>query len=309
MLKRSLVSFVVGLNLVLSPAMAVTPNAAPAKKSIDQKLPGSAPGAAFVNVKRIFSIYGELIQKQSYYEEVRKAVSQGCPDPAKDVDELGFSLDLTKVSSSNSFGGLVQGRFDLAKGIAFLASKGITLAPSAYRGVALLTGKDDGDSVQFGLTDENTLVFSSDKTGEHTATKEIISVLNGEVPGYAESTGSTLPADYLAVVSTRIPDQIVDTYGSQVPEQFEVVKHIKAMALTVNAKDSGDGSASLTATCDTEENAAGLTEILEAMRQNFAGSGVSGTELLNKLTIKVEGKNARLELAIDKADLEKIFGN
>ena len=114
---------------------------------------------------------------------------------------------------------------------------------------------------------------------------------------------------WLGSLPLKFKQQIVDTYGSQVPEQFEVVKHIKAMALTVKAKDSGDGAASLTATCDTEENAAGLTEILEAMRQNFAGSGVSGTELLNKLTISVEGKNARLELAIDKADLEKIFNN
>lgn len=309
MLKRSLVSFVVGLNLLLSPAMAVTPTAAPAKKSIDQKLPGSAPGAAFLNVKRVFSLYGDLIQKQSYYEEVRKAIAQGCPDPAKDIDEVAFGLDLTKVTESNGVGGVVHGRFDLGRAIGFLATKNITLTPSAYRGIALLTGKDDGESVQFGLADEGTLVFSSDKNGEHAAMKEIIATLNGEVPGYSEATGSTLPSDYLALVSTRIPQQIVDTLGPQVPPQFEAVTHVKAVSLSVMAQDSGDGSASLTASCDTEESATALTELLEGLRQNFAGSGISGSDLLNKLTISVEGKNAKLVLAIKRSDLEEIFGN
>lgn len=310
MLKRSLVSFVVGLNLVLSPAMAVTPTAAPAKKSIDQKIPGSQPGAAFVNVKRIFALYGDLIKKQSYYEKVTEAVADGCPDPSKDIDEVAFGLDLTKVTESNGVGGVITGRFDLGRALGFLAKKGVTnLTPSVHRGVALMTGKDDDESLQFGLAEENTLVVSSDKTGEHAATKEIIATLNGETPGYAESTGSSLPADYLALVSTRIPQQIVDAFSPQVPPQFEVVTHVRALSLSVTAKDSGDGSASLTATCDTEESATGLTELLEAMRQNFAGSGISGTDLLNKLTISVEGKTAKLQLSIEKKELEEIFGN
>lgn len=301
------------VNLSLGTAFALNPKpaapATPAKPTMAQMLPATPASAIFVNVGRIFKIYGDLIQAQPQYAEVKKLVEQGLPDPAKDIDEVGVSLDLLKASETRSGGAVVTGRVNTTKLLALAAAHNVTFTPSVYRGVSLLTAKeaDSQESVQLGLVDETTTTLSSDRTGAHEATKAIINVLKGEAPSFASTSGFRLPTDYLALATVQIPQEVVDSFGSNVPPQFEVVTHIKLVTLSISAQDNGNGAATLAATLDTEENAQALGALLEQLKQAFGSSGSRGTDLLNRLTVKVEGKTATLELAVARAELEEIL--
>lgn len=312
MFSRTIATSLLALQLGLTSAYAVLPTvttpAPTAKPTMSQMLPAAPGSAIFVNVKRIFALYGDLIQNAPQYAEVKKAIEQGLPDPAKDIDEVGVSLDILKASSARSGGGVVTGRLDKTKLLALAAAHNITITPSMYRGIALITGKqaDSDESVQLGLVDDETTTISIDKGSDHEATKAILATIKGETESFAQSSGAALPADYLAQASVQIPQEVINEFGSNVPPQFEVVTHIKLITLSINAQDNGDGSARLAATCDTEANAQALGALLEQLKTAFASSGSRGTDVLNRLTVKVEGKTATLELAIARAELEEI---
>jgi hypothetical protein len=301
---RTMISALVGLNLILGSASAVSLHPDTFKQTVDKKIPAAPGSAIFVNVKRIFGLYGDLITKSPQWESVAKQIEQGCPDPSKDLDEVAVSLDLAQA---NTVGGVITGRIDKIKLLAFAAANGVTLTPSVNRGVAIMTAKHNSTNVQLGFVDYETTLFSSDNAGAHEPMNALISTLKGEIPSFGEATETSLPANYLALASVKVPQEIVDQYGTQVPPALEPVKHIKVLSLSVEAQDSGDGSATLAATCDTEANAKALGAILEELRQQFGSSGMSGSDLLNRLKVSVTGKVAKLELSITKAELEEIF--
>lgn len=304
---RTMITAVLSLNLVMGSAFAVSLHPDTFKQTVDKKIPAAPGSAVFVNVKRIFSLYGDLITSSPQWESIAKQIEQGCPDPSKDLDEVAVALDLTKASQENNVGGVITGRIDKIKLLAFAAASGVSLTPSVNRGVAIMTAKDERSNVQLGFADDETTFFSSDNAGAHEPMNALISVLKGEIPNFAEATETSLPANYLALASIKIPAEIVDQYGSQIPAELEPVKSIKVLSLSIEAQDSGDGSATLAATCDTEANAQALGAILEALRQQFGQSGISGSDLLKRLKVSVTGKVAKLELSITKAELEEIF--
>lgn len=304
---RTMISAVVSLNLLMGSAFAVSLHPDTFKQTVDKKIPAAPGSAVFVNVKRIFGLYGDLITKSPQWESIAQQIEQGCPDPSKDLDEVAISLDLTKASQDSAFGGLVTGRIDKIKLLAFAAANGVNLTPSVNRGVAIMTAKDERTNVQLGFVDDETTLISSDNGGAHEPMNALISTLKGEIPSFGEATETSLPANYLALASVKVLAEIVDQYGSQLPPALEPVKSIKVLSLSIEAQDSGDGSATLAATCDTEASAQALGALLEELRQQFGQSGISGSDLLNRLKVSVTGKVAKLELSITKAELEEIF--
>lgn len=306
-LRTTLLSILV-LPIALGSAFAARPVPAPkpAKPAMTEMLPAAPGSAVFVNVKRIFKLYGELITKQPQYEQVAKYVKEGMPDPAKDLDEVGISVDLFKAGTTHSGGGVVTGRVDKMKLLALAAAHQVSFTPSMFRGVALLTAKDGQDSIQLGMVDDGTTTVSMDREGKHESTKSILATMQGEAQSFGAATGTKLAKDYLALASVQITQEMIDGFGASIPEQFAIVKTIRVVSLSINAKDSGDGSARLTIGCDTAESTKGLVELLNQLRESFAGSGARGTDMLAKLKVTSKGKTATLELAVTKAELEGI---
>src|SRR5437867_1158977 len=97
---RSLIAAVLGLNLFVGSALALTPPAT--SKAINAKIPAAPGSAIFVNVKRIFSLYGDLITSTPQWQKVTAEIQKGMPDPSKDLDEVAIALDLVHASSSNA---------------------------------------------------------------------------------------------------------------------------------------------------------------------------------------------------------------
>lgn len=312
MLNRTMVASILALQLAAGLALAAKakPAAAPkpARPGMEQMLPASAGSAVFVNVKRIFKLYGPLIEKAPQYAEVKKLIAQGLPDPAKDIDEVGLSIDLLKASSSHSGGGVVTGRLNTTKLLALAAVHKLTFTPSLYRGVPLLTAVDptSKESAQLGLVDEETTIVSMDKEGKHETTKAILAVLQGEAQSFGAATGSKLPKDYLALASVQITPEMIAQFGSSVPPQFEVATHIRLVSLSISAKTNGDGAARLAISCDTEEATKALVQLLEQLRESFGSSRGRGTDVLSRLKVTTKGKTATLEVSITKTELEEI---
>lgn len=304
---RTTLLSILALPLCLGSAVAAQkPSVAKAPKpAMEQMLPAAPGSAVFVNVHRIFKLYGELITKSPQYADVAKYVKQGMPDPAKDIDEVGISVDLFKAGTSHSGGGVVLGRLDKMKLLALAAAHKITFTPSMLRGVALLTAVDDKDSIQLGMVDDTTTVVSIDREGKHESTKAILATMQGEGTSFGAATGTKLSKDYLALASVTITPELIAQFGTSVPEQFAVVKTIRVLSLSINAQDTGDGSARLAVTCDTAESATALVALLEQLRESFGSAG-RGASVLAGLKVSRTGTTATLELAVAKKDLEEL---
>ncbi len=304
--RTSLLS-ILALPLCVGAALAARPLPAkpvkPAAPALEQVLPAAPGSAVFVNVKRIFKLYGELITKAPQYAEVAKYVAEGMPDPAKDIDAVGISVDLFKAGTTRSGGGVVLGRVDKMKLLALAAAHKITFTPSMFRGITLLTAKDGQDSVQLGMVDDTTTVVSTDREGKHESTKAILATIQGEAQSFGAATGTKLSKDYLALASVQITPEMIAEFGASVPEQFAIVKTIRVVSLSVNAKDSGDGAARLAVTCDTDESATALVQLLNSLRESFAGRGGN---MLESLKVSQKGKTATLEMSVAKKDLEAL---
>ena len=300
-------ALVLALNVL--PAFALTPVAAPTTK-IEAQVPGTTTGAAFINVRRIFALYGDLIRQAPQYSQVEKAIAAGFPDPAKDLDQVGVVSNIDNFANSAA-GVVVTGSINMDGLMKFAQSQNVTFSPSLYRGVTLMTGKLDNRSTQVGFVDENTTIVSIDAKGDgvHEGTKSLVATLKKEAPSFGERNALTLPANYLANLSLQVPAEIAASADSLAGGQFAPLKALKFLAASVTADErSKDARLEVVATCDTAENAAAVHGLLQTLSGALAGNA-STASLLQKLTITLEGKNVTITLTIPRKDMESWVAN
>lgn len=308
-----LTAITLALALHVAPSFALTPVApvaAPAEATarIETQVPGTTTGAAFINVRRIFALYGDLITQTPQYSQVEAAVAAGFPNPAKDLDQIGVVSNIDNFAESSA-GVVIKGNIDMDGLMKFAAAQGITFTPSMYRGVTLMTGALDGRSTQVGFVDESTTLVSIDKngTGVHEGTKSIVATLKKEAPSFGERHLMSLPANYLANLSLEVPADLAAGLDGVAGGQFAVLKAVKFVAASVTADEATkDAKLELTATCDTEENAAAVHGLLQ---QLVAAFGSRAGDLLNQLSLSVAGKNVTITLVIPRAEMEGFVGN
>src|SRR5258708_1364384 len=84
----------------LDRAPETQPAPAPAAAKIEALVPGTTTGAALLNVRRIFQLYGDLITHAPQYSQFEKAIAAGFPDPAKDIDQVGLVSNIDHFSES-----------------------------------------------------------------------------------------------------------------------------------------------------------------------------------------------------------------
>lgn len=63
-------------------------------------VPGTAPinTGAFLNVRRIFDLYGHLIQRLPQFGIIEQLIAAGFPDPRTDINKIGLISDLDQQS-------------------------------------------------------------------------------------------------------------------------------------------------------------------------------------------------------------------
>ena len=310
---------VLALALNVAPIFALAPATraeapievpAAAQARIETLVPGTTTGAAFLNVKRIFALYGDLITHAPQYSQVEQAIAAGFPDPANDLDQIGVTSNIENFANSSA-GVVITGHVDMDKLMKFAATQHLTFTPSMYRGVTPMTSKLDNRSTQVGFVDENTTLVSIDEKGEgtHEGTKSIIATLKKESPSFGEHNLLTLPANYLANLSLQIPAELTGSLDGVAGGQFAVLKAVKFLAASVTADDrTKDANLQVTLSCDTAENAGAINTLLQTLAASLNGAG-HGTELLQQLKITLEGKNVVLSLTIPRSEMEHLVGN
>ena len=309
---------VIALNLVPAFALeraatqpAPAPAPAPAASKIEAMVPGTTTGAAFLNVRRVFALYGDLIKKAPQYSQIEKAIAAGFPDPAKDIDQVGLVSNIDHFTES-ALQVVVTGSINMDGLMKFAQTEHVEFAPSMFRGVTLMTSKLDKKGAQLGFYDENTTIISVDDKATdpvHEGTKALVATLKKEQPSFGEKNQLTLPANYLANLSVQIPAELTSSLDSVAGGQFAVAKAIKFVAASVTAEErTKDASLSITLTCDTEEHATGVKTVLE-MLAGAAANGGHGADILNQLKLSVAGKNVVVELTIARSDMEHWVAN
>lgn len=275
---------------------------------IETQVPGTTTGAAFINVRRIFSLYGDLIQKVPQYSQVEQAVAAGFPNPAKDLDQVGMVSNIENFAQSSA-GVVITGNINMDRLMKFAASQHVTFTPSMFRGVTLMTGKLDNRSTQVGFVDESTTLVSIDPAGEgvHDGTKQIVATLKKEAPSFGEHNLLALPANYLVNLSLQVPAELASGLDEVAGGQFAVLKAVKFLAASIVADEATkDATLNVTATCDTEANATQVHALLQALSGALAGRG---GDILQKLKLSVSGKNVTIELTIPRAEMEALVAS
>jgi hypothetical protein len=319
----TVISTILAIFVTASQALAIQPAAAanrgeasPAPAGgIESKLSGDFSAGAFVNVKRLFALYGDLIQKQASYKEfVAKHVALGCPDPAKDVGEVGVVANIDKLEKSD-FAVVGTGAFNIEKVWAYVQSQqkpgDAPLVPSMIRGVTLMTDKaKDGTLVQMGFYDEKTALVSVSRTDAAARTRDTIATLKGESPSFGTATRLQLPANYIANLSVKVPAEFYNAVGKYLPEEFAAVKKVESVSAYITAEDaSKDATAVVRLACGEEPNAAALEQIVKGLKE-MAGGMTNGhgaqTEVLESIKISHSGAIVELSVTVPRAEMEKL---
>jgi hypothetical protein len=309
-----MITSLLALALTMTPAFALdrTPATAPVEAAtrIETQVPATTTGAVFVNVSRIFKLYGDLIKKTPQYTEFEKYIAAGFPNPETDLDQIGLVSNIENFANS-SFGVVVTGSINMERLMAFAQANNVAFTPSMYRGVTLMTSKLDGRDTQLGFVDEKTTLVSVDPNGQgvHQGTKDIVATLKKEAPSFSERNLLTLPADYLANLSLQVPAELAAGLDEVAGGQFAVLKSVKFVAASVRAEErTKDAVLAVTLTNDTEENAVQVEQLLTALA-GALGSAGRGADVLSQIKITREGKNVTLSLTIPKADMESWVAN
>lgn len=304
---------VLALALTITPALALdrTPATPPQTTAkIETLVPGTTTGAAFLNVRRVFALYGDLIRQTPQYSEFEKFIAAGFPNPATDVDQIGLVSNIENFTRS-SMGIVVTGSINMERLMAFAQSQNVQFAPSMYRGVTLMTSKLDDRSTQLGFFDENTTIVSVDEKGEgtHEGTKQMVATLKKEAPSFGEKNHFALPADYLANIALEVPAELASGLDEVAGGQFAVLKAVKFVAASVRAEErTKDAQLAVTLSCDTEENAAQVEQLLKALAGSLGGAG-RGADVLSQIKITREGKDVTLSLMIPRSEMEHWVAN
>jgi hypothetical protein len=257
----------------------------------------------FLNVKRVFELYGDLIHQTSGYTQFERYIAAGFPDPAKDLDKIGLVTNLENLSKS-PVGLVFTGSINKVKLLAFAFSNGISFTESAYRGVTLHTSKMDRTSVQLGFVDESTTLVTVDESGVHQGSKDIVDTLTGGLQSYAAANSFALPANWLGNFSLKITSTLRQMAGAA-PADFSAIAYLDFITGSVTALErTADAKFDIVGTCDTEEHAAQLEQQLKAQIQASANGGGSVADITSKITVSRSGKSVTMSCVIPRTDME-----
>jgi hypothetical protein len=298
---------------VPAPAPAPQPGPAPAPAAaprIETLVPATTSGAAFVNVKRIFALYGDLIRRSPQYGAIEQYIAAGFPDPARDLDQIGISSDIENFAES-SVGLVITGSINMERLLAFAQSQNLALTPSMYRGVTLMSGTLDNRSTQVGFVDEQTTLVSIDRastSGVHAATKAIVATFKGEAQSFGGANLVALPVEYLANLSLKVPAKVREEIASTAHGQFAPLAKVEFVSGSIIAEErTKDAEVKIDLTCDAEESAQAVEELLKKLADSLAANG-GASELAGRIRITRTGKVVTLALTIPRKEMESWVG-
>lgn len=241
-----------------APALALDPPPLSPTRSIVKLVPGTSPvnAGAFLNVRRIFDLYGHLIQKLPQFGMIEQLIAAGFPDPRTDIDEVGLVSDLDR--DVQGLAGVATGNIEFSRILAVAAAFGVEFEKSAYRGVELHTGKVQYRSLQVAGLDENKLVFSvtrAVRSEDHPLARQTIETLAGEREDFGAANQIALPGNYLGNISLKVTRSVRDLlrYLGELGQVLQDATHItldltaddasKDAPLLVTFRMNDDGSA------------------------------------------------------------------
>lgn len=302
------------LTLAAGPVLSLDRNApgrAPASQAqIENQVPANTAGAFFLNVRRLFKLYGDLIEQHPSYSQIGQAIAAGFPDPAKDLDQIGIVVPLKNGDFTPIFAGTITGALDMEKLLAFAKNMGLPLTPSMYQGVTLMTTTLDQQSAQIGFVNEETTLFSLDKTGTHDLTRAIVATLKGEQPGYGAAHGLELPAEQIASLHLEVPAEISAYFVTGSPD-LKPLQHVRfASAILAAADATLDGSLAVKLTCETDAQAAEVEAALKKLIGWAEGlrRGHAATDLVKRLKFTLSGKELTIRLELTRKEIEELVG-
>jgi len=199
---------------IVTPAHAFTSvkalKASKAKASVVDLVPGAAPITAggFLNVRRLFDLYGDLITGLPQWSQVEQLIAAGFPNLATDVGEVGVVTNL-EIDDPN-VGGVITGNVNVMALLTMAQQMGLEFASSSYRGVNLFTSMLNRESVQVGFTEGNKTIISVDRNGEHLISKGVIETISGQASSFGTEKNVTLPSDYILDISLEMTQSLRD---------------------------------------------------------------------------------------------------
>lgn len=268
MIRMILVSLLIGSTLGSASQAFTLPRAESPAPLIVNLVPGTAPvnAGVFVNVRRIFDLYGHLIQKLPQFSFIEQLIAAGFPDPRTDIQEIGLVSDLD--ARSQNVAGVVTGNIVFERILAVAAAFGVEFETSAYRGVELHTGVVSGRSLQIAPVDGR-LLFSVNATGDHELSRQTVETLKGERPDFGTTHPIVLAPSYLLNVGIALTPSLKQALRSlgQLGRALQNGTHVTVDLLADDA--SKDAPAHLGFHMSDDAGATEVEAILKEMVEDF----------------------------------------
>ncbi|MBI4867274.1 MAG: hypothetical protein HY816_10020 [Candidatus Wallbacteria bacterium] len=298
-----------GLTAILSLALSASAFADEAVKAITHLVPAGRAGAAFVSVQNIMSSFGSHFSTGSLAQELDKFVSQGLPDPRKQIQEVGIAFDL-ESSSDRSFGLVARGQVDLAKAIEFLKGQGGEITQEAYHGVILNHVKlpNEDETLKVAALDDAHSMLTGDETDQHLLAKGFVDTFAGQAQSFGEAHNTVLPKGYFACLSFDLPASLrQEAAQNDITAPLAAVKNVTG---TLREEQDLTEKLQLDATCDDEAGAQALEAHLKAILQMLLARVPADSEygqLLRSIVIARQGALVNLTMQVPRKVVEDIL--
>lgn len=301
---------------LIAPAFAQTTDTA-------SMIPAQANAAGFINVGKILQEYGMLFDGGPLAQQIEQFVAMGMPDPREEgLAQLAFagsieSFDADQfmiyISRDPSQGAQPSLATRLAE---FAEATGmVQRTESAYRGVTLhnLTQEGSAESIQLGDVNENDLIASVTRSGEHQFAQLSIDTIKGENDSFATKYGSALGSDEYAELSFEVPKKFRRELEDTQFAFLSLVVHARA---ELAARD-GMVALDLDGVCmdefDAEALKRALVKVFERLREEYTGGDSEWDFILDNVQFNRDGNTATISLALPetlvKDLLSAITGN
>ncbi|MBI3892429.1 MAG: hypothetical protein HY303_12970 [Candidatus Wallbacteria bacterium] len=298
-----------GLAAVLFVSLAAASFAQESARSIASMIPASSTGAAFVSVENIMSSFGSHFTTGSLARELDRLISQGMPDPRKQVQEVGIAFDFEK-DDDRAFGLVARGQVDVCKAVEFLKAQGAELSQEAYRGVILNHAKlpKKKETLEIASLDEAHSLLSYDMADQHKLAKAIVDTVSGSAQSFGERNHTVLPKNYFACLSVDIPAHVRQSaLANQMTAPLAAIKHVTG---TLREEQDKSVKLQLDAACDDEAGAQGVKTHLENIVQMLlarAGNDPQHGAILRSIVIAREGCCVSLTMQLPRDLIEQIL--
>lgn len=290
-------------------AHALTPPVESPAPLIVNLVPGTEPvnAGVFVNVRRVFDLYGHLIQKLPQFGFIEQLIAAGFPDPRTDIGEIGLVSDLD--SARQNITGVVTGNIVFARILAVAAAFGIQFETSAYRGVELHTGNVNGRSLQVAPVDQGRLLVSVNQTGDHELSRHTVETLKGERPDFGTRHPVVVPPNYLAEIALVLTPSLKKAIRSLGSDLGRILQDGTHVTLDLTADDaSKDAPAHVGFRMATETSATELEAVLQKLVEDFErNASPRDREIFRSVTFDRADKVLTLNVTFTYSWMQKVI--